>query len=480
VVALAVVSGALLVVRLVAASRIGFGDSEALYAAYALHLHPAYLDHPGLIAAFARAIGGGTAPSPQRAHIVTSALSTFVPWAMALSCRASGASWERSFGGALVFALVPEIAVGLFAMTPDLLLALAWIGAMGFGAYALRSTAGGGRAACGFAASGVLAGLAAASKATGVTLMAGLAVAYVSRSARAHARTIAPWAGLATGALIASPVAAFEARRGWPMLLHRFVSTQGAAGLSLRNAAVFAGGQLAYLSPLMAALAVLAARQLWRGRTDVTGRMLIACCIVPLAALLPFCLWSRVAEPHWLAPALLALVPAASRAREQAPRWLGLSACSLAAAMVIVTHAWVLIPALLRFAPASYDARFDLANELYGWPDAARAVRDEARRASTHVSVVGPHWVICAQLEAALRGELRVGCNTPIRDDFDDWLPRDLWRQSDTILWVTDGRFGPPPEFPSHAVQRMRAIPVERGGRAVRVFTLATMSKHGG
>ena len=28
---------------------IGFGDSEALYACYAMHPQPAYLDHPGLI-----------------------------------------------------------------------------------------------------------------------------------------------------------------------------------------------------------------------------------------------------------------------------------------------------------------------------------------------------------------------------------------------------------------------------------------------
>ena len=29
--------------------RFGFGDSEALYACYALHPQPAYLDHPALI-----------------------------------------------------------------------------------------------------------------------------------------------------------------------------------------------------------------------------------------------------------------------------------------------------------------------------------------------------------------------------------------------------------------------------------------------
>src|SRR5260370_3642372 len=105
--ALAGVSGVLLAVRLYASSRVGFGDSEALYASYALHPQPAYLDHPGLIGVVARAVGDGTAPTPERAHVVTSLLATLVPWAMAVACRACGATWRRSFGAAVIVALVP-------------------------------------------------------------------------------------------------------------------------------------------------------------------------------------------------------------------------------------------------------------------------------------------------------------------------------------------------------------------------------------
>jgi hypothetical protein len=64
--ALAVLSAALLAVRLVAAERVGFGDSEALYAAYAVHPQPAYLDHPGMIGLMAHALGGGTASVSSR------------------------------------------------------------------------------------------------------------------------------------------------------------------------------------------------------------------------------------------------------------------------------------------------------------------------------------------------------------------------------------------------------------------------------
>jgi hypothetical protein len=137
----------------------------------------------------------------------------------------------------------------------------------------------------------------------------------------------------------------------------------------------------------------------------------------------------------------------------------------------------------VRLAPRSYDARLDLANELYGWPQAVRAIREEALASSTpgsargDVSIVGPHWVVCAQIEAALRGDFAVGCDTPVRDDFDDWWPRARWKTADVILWVTDARFGPAPSLPDYALQRLRHVTIQRGGRAVRVFTIAVLAR---
>jgi hypothetical protein len=483
--ALVSLSMALLATRLFAALSIGFGDSEALYASYALHPQPAYLDHPGLIGMVARAIGGGTAPRPERAHLVTSLLSTLVPWVMAWTCRASGATWRRSFAAALVFALAPEIAFGLFALTPDLLLALAWIAALALGCHALRSTPGSASATAAFAAAGLLGGLAAVSKVSGVLLIAGLAIAYTSRAARLHARTIGPWAGLAAAALIMFPMVSYEARCDWPMLHHRLVETQVAAGFSLRNVAALVGGQLAYVSPLAAVLATLAGRSLWRGRGDATGQLLLATCLAPLTALLPLSLWSQVAEPHWLAPAWLALVPAAARADIAPSRRLVVAASILAGAMVALGHLWVLTPWFMRLLPAAYEPRLDLANELYGWPDVMPAVREEARMATPipgadrgEVAVVGPHWVICAQLEATLRGHLSVGCDTSIRDDFDDWWPRVLWRRAEVIVYVMDGRFPSSLELPTHTLMRTRQVRIDRGGRLIRLFTIVVLARN--
>jgi hypothetical protein len=152
--------------------------------------------------------------------------------------------------------------------------------------------------------------------------------------------------------------------------------------------------------------------------------------------------------------------------------------------MVAAVHAWVLIPAAILLAPASYDPRLDLSNELQGWPEAVVAVRDEVAAASVagsepetnDLAVVGPHWVICAQLEAALRDTIPVGCDTPVPDDFDVWWPRSRWRSAEVLVWVTDGRFGPPALL-THAPLRQREVRIERGGRLVRVFTITVLAR---
>jgi hypothetical protein len=194
-------------------------------------------------------------------------------------------------------------------------------------------------------------------------------------------------------------------------------------------------------------------------------------------ALSVLCLWSRVAEPHWMAPATLALVPAMARAAAVPSRRFTTVAAALASALVAAVYAWVLVPQSLRLAPASYDARLDLTNELYGWPAVFSAVRNEIAAQWApglgEVAVVGPSWVVCAQLDADLRGDVHVGCDTSIGDDFDRWWPRDRWRSADSIVWVTDERFGGLPDLPAHALFALRRIRVQRAGRVVRVFTVA-------
>jgi hypothetical protein len=483
---LAGVSLAFLAVRLYAASRIGFADSEALYACYALHPQPAYLDHPGLIGLVARAIGGGLPLTPASAHHVTAVLATLVPWALVAAARLAGASWRGALLGGLGLVAAPEISFGLFAMTPDLPLAFAWLGALGLAAAGLRAEASSGPAAGALLFAGMLAGVASVAKVSGALLVVALIATYLSAPARAHARTVWPWAGLAAGALIVFPVAVYEARTGFPLLRHRLVDTQSGAGLSLRNLGAVLGGQCLYVSPVLLVTAALIARDLFRSRADDDAviRLFCAAFALPLAALVLLSLWSRVAEPHWLAPALLALplyAACASPPPRLPPRLMSW-ALATGLGFAAVAHAWVLVPAAVRLVPESTDPALDIANELFGWPAAINAVRDivdQARIADPNnvPAVVGPVYTVCAQLHAGLERDIPVGCDDPVRSDFDDWLPRADWERADEIIFVSDNRFPVDlaARFPHRFAARTWTVPIARDKRTVRTFRVALL-----
>lgn len=530
---LVVISVVLLVIRLWAARHVGFGDSEALYACWAAHPQPAYLDHPGLVGLIARVIGGGAIPTPQRTHTVTAIVATLVPWLVATVARAAGARPQHAYGAALVVAVIPEIAVGLFALTPDLLLAPLWLGSIGLAIVGLahappppatvprpkRSGKGAKsrkrrkqsgeedaaartpraelRAAAALLGAGLLAGIAASAKVSGLLLMAALFAVYVARALHRDAegsclaRSIWPWAGLAAGAVVLVPTLLYEARLGFPMSRHRLVDTQHGAGLALSNLGALVAGQLAYLSPVVAWLAFVVGRDLVRRRNDdVTSSVLFWTFALPLVPLVVLCVWSPVAEPHWVAPALLALpIHAARRAGDAATSFLGARllhvAGGISAAFTGAAHAWVLVPASARLLPSSIDPKLDIASELYGWPQAVDAVREQMSLAATpfdpegrEVVVVGPHWTVCAQLHAALEG-VRVGCATPIPDDFDQWMSRDAWRRAENVLFVTDNRFpgDGADQLPEHVRVSQSRVRVLRGGRTSRVFELYMYSR---
>jgi hypothetical protein len=194
-----------------------------------------------------------------------------------------------------------------------------------------------------------------------------------------------------------------------------------------------------------------------------------------------------VAEPHWLAPALLSLVPAVARSAEGPSRRIVVRAAVLAAAMTAAAYAWVLVPSLVKLAPAaSYDPKLDISNELVGWPRVIEAVREEVTEETNpltsfgDVAVVGPHWVVCAQLEVGLErraANVPVGCETPTGDDYATWWPRGRWLKADSIVWVSDGRFEQTPSLPAFRVDRARHINVMRDGREARRFVILVLTR---
>jgi hypothetical protein len=473
-------SAVLLAVRLYAAHHVGFGDAEALYACYARHPQPVYIDHPGLVGVFARLIGGGSSPSPLAAHRVTALLATAAPWVAALAARAAGASWRASALAALALMLTPEISVGLFGMTPDLLLIVLWYASLGASLWAVKGEPRSLRALGGALASGLFAGLACDAKISGVLLLAGLVFAWGSRRARAHLRTLAPWVGLAVALVVVLPVIEGEVASGFPMLRHRLIDTQKGAGLSLRNVGALIGGQLVYVTPPLLVAAFVVARDLHRRRDDDAVSRLLWWATMATLPLVLLCCISRVAEPHWVAPLYLALPIHFARRAGAGPligAGVARSSVAIGGLMVALAHVWVLFPIGPRLLGANYVPRYDLANDLFAWdaalPTVKRALVESTPPHQPAAFVVGPHWTVCAQLHAALPRQVLVGCHAEVPDDFARWLPTSVWRRAPVLLYVTDDRFGPhPDELRDHRVDFTWQAELRRGGAVVRRITI--------
>lgn len=474
-IALSVLLGML---RLHLAGLVGFGDAEALYVSYALHPAPAYLDHPGLVGALARLIGGGGAPGPEAVHRFTALAATALPWAGFAAARAAGAPAGAALRSFFALALLPEASIGLFGLTPDLPLCFAWLAALWLTSLALRKAPGSFPALAAFLGAGVASGMAVLSKTSGVLLPLALVLAFVPRGARAHARTMAPYLGLALTAIIVAPLVSWEAARGFPLLRHRLVATQSAAGFSLRNLGALLGGQIAYVTPPLLAAAYFALRDVFRRREDPIEWLLLVTAVGPGIVLSLLCLWSRVAEPHWLAPAYLSVAICASRTSPR-PR---LDLACLATGVVVSIAAWTLVttPIFPRLAGSRYVPRYDLTNDLFAWRTGIPLVASEietTRRQSSEPVVVGPHWTICAQVHAALGLTTPVGCRTPIGDDFRAWYPDSTWDRTRTVVFVTDDRFPSEPErmFPDRDLVSVRSATVFRGGRPVRTIRVSRL-----
>jgi hypothetical protein len=472
-----------LLLRLHIAKNTGFGDSEALYASYAVFPQPAYLDHPGLIGALARWLGDGTAPEPEAAHIFTSCAATLIPWIGLAAARAAGASWRGSLGTALTLTLVPELAIGLYGMTPDLPLAMAWLGALLLAALALRAEPKSFRALWTTLGVGVLVGVACLAKASGVLLGVALLATWLTRPVRGRFRTLGPWCALAVALILVSPVVSWELREGFPMLRHRLITTQADAGLSLKNLGMLVGGQLAYVTPPFWLGAALVLPNLWRRRhADAVGRLLWLSTVVVGAPLVALCLWSPAAEPHWLAPAYLPLSIHLARCQVIGRR-LAAGALATGAVVTLAAWAWVGTALPLRLLGSAYRARYDIANDLHAWGPGRRLVLDAVSRAVSETKripvLVGPHWIVCAQVQAAVKQHVAVGCNTPIPDDFDRWLPRARWEAAPVVLFVHDSRFElePSKQLPRRRVTSLSKVDVRRHGQVVRSIRITRLEQ---
>lgn len=485
-VAAALSTVALLALRLDLARATGFGDAEALYVAYSLHPQPGYLDHPGFVGWIAGLLGSSQGPpSPLRVHLFTTLLATLLPWLGVLTARTLGAERRRALDVYFALALLPELAIGLFALTPDVPLAFVWLGTLAAAAIALTGAPGSLATLLAYLGTGAGAAIACLSKASGALLALGILVCALRPGAWSRLRTLGPWAALLVFGLVVEPLVRWEVEQGFPMLNHRLLKLPGETGPSLVTTGRLLTGQLLYVTPPFLVASVLLARDLYRRRRQSPRERLLQLTVASaFFPLLLLCLYSPVAEPHWLAPAYLGLCLFAGQS-DVVRRWLGICSFLVGLVMVVLGWAWVRtdLPIAVGDALGGYEPRYDPANDLYAWSTGApmlkEAVEQAQKRTGRLPTVVGPHWVVCAQAEVALGGKVAVGCDTPVRDDYDGWLPRVRWREAATVLFVSDSRFDmdPPYALGEHELVSRRDVEVRRGGRLVRTISVLELDR---
>ena len=95
--------------------------------------------------------------------------------------------------------------------------------------------------------------------------------------------------------------------------------------------------------------------------------------------------------------------------------------------------------------------------------------------------LVGPSWMVCAQLQAALP-QANVGCATDHKTDFDGWAPPSRWKHADAIVFVTDDRMPVDASalVPGFHLERSTRVTLLRGGRVARTFKVSLLERRAG
>jgi 4-amino-4-deoxy-L-arabinose transferase-like glycosyltransferase len=477
-------------VRFAVAGLVGLGDAEAYYWRWSQALDWSYFDHGPLVALLIRAGSAlfGDTPFGIRAPFILLSAATLLLLADLTRRFARKLGHEKpdlaALWAAATLSVMPMFIVAGGAANPDvpfiflitLVLHQSLLCDQGQRLWPLWVAA-------------LTAGLAFSTK-----LTAALLLPLFLLLALQHARPLLALSTIAiTGLLTALPVLYWNASHDFASLGYHFVGrhTQP-VGPSLLNLGKLVGGQLGYVAPVpLFFLLSVALPRAFEKRTQHPYGVVLAAAAGLLGGAYVLVLLVPSAEPHWPAAGYLPLIPLlalwltdnAGRVR----RWLwGGAIYSLL--VFAAFHVHVLTDLGVRLMPDSYEPRYDLANELVGWPAVANAVDSRLRASSRRAVAGGCHYTVCSQLAFASRGRFTVVCPSPRVSQFDFFtLPRALAAQAGDgqtgdgqrlrgidLLYVKDERFAFDADvlYRCRRVERVAAVKIRRGGRIVRRFEL--------
>jgi hypothetical protein len=149
--------------------------------------------------------------------------------------------------------------------------------------------------------------------------------------------------------------------------------------------------------------------------------------------------------------------------------------------VLLALHVVILTPLLpMASTKEAYRREYDLGNELRGWPEVAKAIRELN---PDRKPVVAAFYTQCSQLYFALskEGDAPVRCISEETDDFDLWYP-EFEPPLSGIIFVTDNRFDFNysrllPDFEPMAQPRI--VEIFRAGVSVREFKILSLAPRG-
>jgi 4-amino-4-deoxy-L-arabinose transferase-like glycosyltransferase len=461
-------------------SLLGLGDAEALYYCYSRHLQASYLDHPPLIGFLIRLSTSIFGPSVIGVRLVPMMMTALCLLFSFLSTKDMFGSKAAAVCVLLMFSS-PVFSIGMTAASPDAPLAAVVMFFTWQMHRALSSTNKGFNATmCRPLLLGTLLGVAFLAKYTGVCLVVSTLILLYQKDHRHHFRGFGFYLSAAIALLCSIPIFVWNARHDWVGVVHRLVYSQTEAGFSFRNIGALIGGQLLYVGPFVIVLFAFAIhmrnKTTINSNTQIANLILLSISLPTLALTYLLVAWSKTAEPHWPAMGYLPLFPLAANAvvhGSKFVRHLFHWALGFGIATFLIAHIFVLTPVVPILIPSPvYEPKYDLANELRGFPELAETIRriDKDRR-----PVVAAFYTQCAQLSFHLNhdSDPKVRCASPEIDDFDLWFGSFI-PDANGFIFIADNRIDRPVKslFSTVTIRSKTQLYIRRSGVTVRRFEI--------
>ena len=399
------------------------GD-EAYYWVWSHILQLSYHDHPPAIALAIRAttaVLGDTVYGIRLVAALCVTGSLFFIWRLTSTVYGGEAPlWALGLGF-----ILPMTQMGYVLATPDAPLVLFWAAGAAFG---LDAVTGPGRWRD-YLLAGVFAGLAMASKYTGVLLPISVFVFVVVRR-RDLLKSPKLWTAVGVAALVFSPVVWWNYTHGFESFAFQYHHGTGTKFTILwKEFGQFLGGQILVLSPVVFGLLVLALRKPQSWMSDDKRLYLVTLFAVPMALFLYKAMFTKI-QLNWAAPAYLTAIPLiAGYVADMRLIRTGAVAIIVASIMALALK-WPLMLGL--------TGNLNIQNRLFGAEQAAIAVMDARLPGDT---IFADHLTRAALLQFLLPDHPRVLIPTESRfSEYTRWDQGTDWSQLRGLYLSKDDR----------------------------------------